>query len=285
MTPLSQDSMDNNTSTQVCSSFESYSVIQLRGQEPILWNEDEYHKALKNLGVGEVDRIPVLSFEWKNLKLLKCQLLEDATFSGIILTSPRAVEACQKSIENEDEWKKFKKVWGEKNVFCVGPKTANEASNRLGLEASLDPKLIGDGHKLGAHIVSFFSDKNGRVKLLLPCSAIAKMYSKDHLEEAGFEVVINFVYDTIPCPNAAEKLRKGIANSTAPNICLVIFSPSNLDSVLPELKRLMTERDLKIIAIGPTTRKAIEDLEIPVWLTCPSPTPDGLSQALRERLS
>lgn len=276
--------MENDASSQVCSPFNSLSVIQFRGQEPVDQDSDEYSKALHDLGVGEVDRIPVLSFAFKNLELLRQQLL-DTTFDGLILTSPRAVEAVQKSLADGSGMDSIKEVWRNRHIFCVGPKTAKELYSQLGLQVSLDPEFIGDGHKLGAQILSFLREKNLNCKLLLPCSTIAKMYSVDQLTSAGHEVVINFVYETIPMPDACDRLKKGVANSIGTNIILVLFSPSNLNAILPELKGLIKEYDMKLVAIGPTTGKAIEDAGIPVWSTCPSPTPEGLINALKEKLS
>lgn len=278
--------MENNVPTQVCSSssLESFSVIQFRGQEPVDHDTDEYHKVLKDAGVGEVDRIPVLFFRFKNLPILKQQLLEDESFTGMILTSPRAVEAVQECLDNEQEILRLKEIWREKHVFCVGPKTAEEARSRLGLRVTLDPELIGDGHKLGAQIVSFLQEKNQlKGKVLLPCSTIAKKYSVEQLEAVGVEVVVNPVYETTAIPDAPLRLRKGVQKATG-SVFLVMFSPSNVKAILPELKRLMTEREVRVVAIGPTTKKAIEEAEVPVWSTCPSPTPAGLLRALHERL-
>lgn len=272
--------MENNVPTQVCSSFQSLSVIQIRGQEPMDHESDEYVLALKRAGVGEVVRIPVLSFAFKNLGTLRKQLLEDLSIIGLILTSPRAVEAVQKSILDDS----LDKVWKDRHVFCVGPKTASEALTKLGLKASLDPELIGDGKKLGEQVVSFFKKINISGKLLIPCSSIAKMYSVEKLEEAGFEVVINLVYETISIPDAPIRVRNVVDGLTGSTTVFVIFSPSNLKAILPEIKSLMMQRDIKIIAIGPTTKKAIEESGVLVWSTCPSPTPDGLISALRDRL-
>ena len=279
--------MENNIPAQVCSSssLQSFSVIQFRGQEPIDHDTDEYHKVLKDAGVGEVDRIPVLSFEFKNLPILKQQLLEEGSFTGIILTSPRAVEAVQECLIDEEEILRLKGMWCDKDIFCVGPKTAEEARSRLGLRSALDPELIGDGHKLGVQIVSFLQERSQlKGKLLLPCSTIAKMHSVEELEAAGVEVVVSFVYETTSFPDAPERLRKGVQKASGSVVFLVMFSPSNFKAILPELRRLMAERDVRVIAIGPTSKKAIEEAGVPVWSTCPSPTPVGLLRALHERL-
>lgn len=275
--------MENNVATQVCSSFKSLSVILFRGQDPIDHGSDQYAIALKAAGVGEVYTIPVLSFEFKNLELLQQQLL-DITFDGLILTSPRAVEAVQKSFVDDSQLKNFIDIWKHKHIFCVGPKTAEELNTRLNLQVSLDPESLGDGHKLGAQVVSFLQAKNVKCKLLLPSSAIGKMYSVEQLRAAGHEVVVSFVYDTIPIPDACDRLMNGVEKSKGSMIILVIFSPSNLNAILPQLRSVMKEYDLKMIAIGPTTEKAIVEAGIPIWSTCTSPTPEGLIKALRDKL-
>jgi len=63
---------------------------------------------------------------------------------------------------------------------------------------------------------------------------------------------------------------------------MVFFSPSGAKSSLPALKEIHGEdlSNVRIVAIGPTTKKEIEDLGYKVFRTASNPSPEAVKQAL-----
>jgi len=68
---------------------------------------------------------------------------------------------------------------------------------------------------------------------------------------------------------------------------LVFFSPSGANSSIPILKNIHQEQlsSSKIVAIGPTTKKEIEDLGFKVFRTATKPTPEAVKKALLDQSS
>ena len=85
------------------------------------------------------------------------------------------------------------------------------------------------------------------------------------------------MYDTVPNQN----LEKLLEEEHLPD-WVVFFSPSGANSSLPVLEKLYKKNlfNIKLIAIGPTTQKEIENLGYKVFKTAEKPTPEAVKDAL-----
>lgn len=106
----------------------SNTVLLLKSQ----FSEDEpdkYELLLKSENF-EVRQIKTLDFKFKNLDELRAKLKQSTEFSGLILSSPRCVQAVQMTNANSNcitEWK-------AKSNFVVGEATYKSALAKLGLD-------------------------------------------------------------------------------------------------------------------------------------------------------
>ena len=72
---------------------------------------------------------PIIQFEFFNIATLIQELSQPERFSGIILTSPRSVTACQKAFSTFEN-KNALKVWREwKSCYTVRPSTSQKLVN------------------------------------------------------------------------------------------------------------------------------------------------------------
>lgn len=90
---------------------------------------DKYESLLKTANF-EVKQIKTLDFKFKNLDELRAKLNKSTEFSGLILSSPRCVQAVQMTIANSD----CIKEWKAKSNFVVGEATHKAAVAKLGLD-------------------------------------------------------------------------------------------------------------------------------------------------------
>ena len=97
------------------------------------------------------------------------------------------------------------------------------------------------------------------------------------MESADISVDHIVVYDTVPNQN----LEKLLEEEHLPD-WVVFFSPSGANSSLPVLDKIHKENlfKVKLVAIGPTTQKEIENLGFKVFITAEKPTPEAVKDAL-----
>ncbi|XP_063698237.1 uroporphyrinogen-III synthase-like [Culicoides brevitarsis] len=216
--------------------------------------------------------VPSIDFEYKNLSELKEALKTPENYSGIIFTSPRSVTAVVKALSNE----KLPSEWKNKQNYCVGASTWNEAS----VELDLNPagKDSGSASKLSEMIINDF-EKDSK-PLLFPCSSIKSDVLPSRLKENGISLKIIDSYDTIPHPELENNLKTIIDDSKIR--LLVFFSPSGVNSCKEILQKgQLTLKNKKIIAIGETTKQSIVQNGFECHGIASSPTPEGLLECLQ----
>lgn len=192
---------------------------------------------------------------------------------GLILTSPRAVTAIA-MLKNQNPC--CLETWIKQPAFCIGHTTENFAKEQLGLINTLGTES-GNAKNLANFIVNTVK-KNYSKPFLLPCSDIARDTIPQILSENGMEVEKIVVYKTKAHENLKEKLQ--LALKLQPNI-LVFFSPSTVENIVITLnhdKSIFGQ--LKIIAIGPVTERALFDSSIKVHGVAEKPEPKALTEVI-----
>lgn len=91
--------------------------------------QDKYETLLKANNF-EVRQVKTLVFRFKNVEDLKKKLKNSDRYSGILLSSPRCVQAVQMAFEDNH----YSEEWKTKHNFVVGEATYKVALEKLSLD-------------------------------------------------------------------------------------------------------------------------------------------------------
>ncbi|XP_046489216.1 uroporphyrinogen-III synthase [Neodiprion pinetum] len=249
--------------------------------------EKDYVTVLESAGFS-CTQLPVLRFEFINLKKLRALLVQNS-YSGLILTSPRSAEAVKLSLEQGEAWLEsiFSHIWKNLPIYCIGPTTERVARNILGLQRYCGSES-GNAEELAKFIINEMqsaSDNPEARPLLYPCSAIARDTMSTTLEAGGITMQKLPVYKTLPSKTLQTDLNDILSNSLPEYV--VFFSPSAVRYVTNVIKRNRSEKlieQMKFVAIGPVTEKALVEAGLKVYATSRQPDPIALSNALQNML-
>lgn len=233
---------------------------------------DKFLKVLENTEF-DARSISCLSFQFKNLTQLEDHLKSDSAHDGMILTSPRAVKALHEVKKLNSE---ILENWKLKENFSVGEATSLLASELLDLDTS--GRDTGNAQKLSELIIEKFTDRPSK-GFLCPSGNLRLGILERNLNEVSISIEYVEVYETIEHPQLAGSIEelKDIKIDF-----IVFFSPSGVDFSLPHLKRHGIDlQQLKIIAIGPSTKKCLVDHELQCYAECDKPNSESLLAALR----
>jgi uroporphyrinogen-III synthase len=216
-------------------------VLLTRPEEDI----ERDKKIFLSLGI-EVIPLPLIGFRPLDFKIPPL-----GGFDYIYFGSKRAVDFFLS---------KVKKLPSHLRVLVVGKKTANHLREKY----SVEPFLVAKGSsKL---LYEEIKNKNlAAGKVLVPT---AKVHSKGIylLERLGFELHIVPVYETVFLRYPQEEIKAKLAKADI----LIFTSPSTFLALLAnlQLEQLFSLiKGKKIVAIGETTKKAIEDKGLKVdWV-------------------
>ena len=256
-----------------------YSVILCRGEYPAAETtaaaDDDYELAIRQIGISDVHHVPLLQFHFENQQTLLKELHDDGKFEGLILTSPRAVEAVAR-VATADLIDR----WSRKHNFTVGPKTAMRV-HQIGLTRKLRQEVAGNSRILALSIVQQYVDQDSSgIRFLMPCSSIARDELPLILREHNFSVTVIPAYDTIVASDAHVRLSTVIGNAANDNVLIVFFSPSNVNAVSAHLKDTNYGKKILYVAIGHTTTSALESCSMPAICTAALPTAESLAQTI-----
>lgn len=247
-------------------------------------SNEEYVKELSRHHLNAVF-VPVIIFAFKNLEKLYANLQHPHKYAGLIFTSPRGVDAVVKALQTNDT--QLHDSWKMLHNYSVGEVTHNLALGELN-QLFTQGKKSGNASALADFIIETFDGRKD-LPFLLPCSNLAQdtMYVK--LTEHGLRVEPIEVYETKANPNLEQYLNKDLQT---PNLqYLAFFSPSGVTTVANYFKAKNLDLDkYLLVAIGPSTRRALESSGHKVYCTAERPTVEHLVKVLinpedcRERL-
>ncbi|KAL5016970.1 hypothetical protein ScPMuIL_006559 [Solemya velum] len=229
---------------------------------------DAFEQELKGADL-EVLSIPVLSFEFVNAGELVTCLEQYTQYAGIVFTSPRCVAAVvtvYKELATE-------LLEGVKKLKCyvVGKSTALSA-----IEAGFLPcgQESGNAEMLSKEIIKDL-EKDSK-PLLYPCGNLKKDTLPKLLDENGLKLTEVTVYKTAPNKDLEGLVRNYIHSEGVPEF-VVFFSPSGVQSITSAVPSdILPLTKVKVIAIGPTTQKAIEQQGLAVYGVATKPEPQAL---------
>ncbi|XP_066999274.2 uroporphyrinogen-III synthase [Anabrus simplex] len=234
-------------------------------------DDDPYRKKLQECGLI-TKLIPVLDFEYCNLELLHSYLQTPINFSGIIFTSPRAVKAVALSLGTKSG---LHTEWQERPAFVVG-----EGTQRA-LERELAVKGEGSHSGSAGDLADYILERTYEQPLLFPCGNLKHDVLPNKLAKGGVRLSMVTVYQTKPWAHLEENLTEATTRGTQVPEFLVYFSPSGVKSTVPVFEKLQIPlKQVKIVAIGPTTEGALKELQLPVWSRASKPNPDSLAVSI-----
>lgn len=244
----------------------------------LLKSESESVESYKNqLRDNDFDPIfiPTLEFKFKNLDILQEKLLNPNDYSGIIFTSPRSVEACEQAMNG----KKLSEEWFEMHNYCVGECTHNLIHTSFGLNTR--GKHTGSANSLTEFIFENLEGARLTKPFLFPCGNLKQDTLQLKLIDYGYFIEPVESYETVAHSELEENLRSALAGDDSVGSYLAFFSPSGVNSVYAVAQKLdINLMKHKLIAIGPSTRKCMENSELRVYKTAEKPSVEYLVKAL-----
>lgn len=228
---------------------------------------EEYEKAFLDVNY-ETLFVEPLQFDFINKGELSNKLSQK-DYSGLILTSPRAVEAVSKC------WDPTRFViWNTKKIYTVGEASRYKIKLLLGLEAV--GATSGSGENL-ANIITKENPEN--TKFLFPCGNLKTEILPNILKASNITVDALTVYETKENDNLRSELMA--VSERADASCMVFFSPSGCEYISRQLQTFSNNlSQLPHFAIGNTTAHKIENLGIEVAGVAAQPKADSLVEAV-----
>lgn len=225
--------------------------------------------------------IPTIEFVYRNMNELSVALRSYEKYSGLVLTSKRAVDAIAQVIGTADDSRKLIDEWNANNeCFVVGQSTAREAS-KIGFEP------IGGESNSAEQLASLIVQRDGHSPtsskpLFMPCSSIAHDRLPQVLRDAGVALEQLAVYDTAPRGDLDTTIEDALARHGNPD-CAVLFSPSGVAALdTPIRQRFGVQfKQTRYVAIGGTTAEALSAHGYEVGPVPQRPDPKELALVLR----
>lgn len=236
-------------------------------------NSEVYSALLEKHGFEPVF-VPTLDFSFKNLEVLRDRLLSPYKYSGLIFTSPRSITAVRDALQGQ----RLKDDWKPLENYCVGETSYDLILRSLDLDTK--GQQSGNASNLADFIKTDLYNKTITLPFLFPCGNLKQDVLQNKLCEYGYSLDSVEVYETVPHKDLEQNLLAVFRDESVPAFML-FFSPSGITycSDVLEKHRLDLSK-CRIVAIGPSTKKAIENRGFAVHRTAEKPSPEHVVSAL-----
>ncbi|XP_038211530.1 uroporphyrinogen-III synthase-like [Zerene cesonia] len=229
---------------------------------------EDYKKAFSDHNYEAIFVEP-LEFVFINLQELS-EKLQQNDYDGIILTSPRAIEAVSKC------WSPSKFViWNTKRVYTVGEASSRKIKQLLGLDA------LGETSGSAENLAKVMSSENAvSSKFLYPCGNLRSEILPNVLQGAGITIDALTVYET----KENEHLRESLIdlNNNINPCCMVFFSPSGCEYIYRQLQTFNNKLSiLPHFAIGNSTAHKIENLGVEIAGVAAKPKAESVIESVQ----
>jgi uroporphyrinogen-III synthase len=187
-------------------------------------------------------------------------------YKWVVLASPSAVEALLEAVREAGTLERL----GAVRLAAVGPRTAR-ALEGYGLRVAVQP-AEGRGEALYAAMSAHLEPED---EVLLPAAERGRRELEEALLEHGVRVTRVVAYRSLAAPLPPEDLAQ--LEQSPPDVVL-FASPRTAEAFLEAVgpERLGGAR---VVAIGPTTASALEQLGLAVAAVAAQPTPEALVEA------
>lgn len=316
---MAQD-YDNDLILGMNSGTERWIHLLFRGDQPqkdVLNTDedqsDEYIVEFRKKGLMAIC-IPVLEFSFRNIEELSSLLIESSLnnegnkySTGLIITSPRAVEAIGKAVQlisSKQERDKILEGIEKDLILVVGEVSGKKLQSELGIEYNSEAAKTGNVKALVKYIEENINrmEVNSTLRFIYPKSS-----RSENVIETAFQNVPRIdikpivSYETKPASNLKGTLtnelarisfvEKGLTDKFIFN--LIFFSPSGLESFL-SFSREKFVQQLELIfpgnkiesrysSIGKTTEEALLRENIDVFCVSKMPNAASLVESILMR--
>lgn len=234
---------------------------------------DPYEAAFLERGY-EPYFVPVLDHAMVNLDILR-QKLHKAhdTYSGIILTSQRSVEAFGSILADLETEKKDLLL--EMPIYTVGPATC-KAIQDLGFKNVLGSDS-GNGEALATYIIERRRAEESRPLFFAVGDKRRDIISR-RMATHNLALEELVVYETVTASTFSTDFEKTVAEAKSID-WLVFFSPAGADVALEYIQK--NNETTKIATIGPTTEEyLVKQWQVKPAVVSPRPDAESLTTAL-----
>ncbi len=228
-------------------------IVLFRAETP----DDPYAHQLRVAGFAP-EFVPVLQFRPINEERLRGALASSEAYSGLLLTSERAVTRVHSAISSLAPWRQLP-------LYVIGPRTRS----LMGVESWSGPVVSAtSGAKLARKIIAANRDPR---PILFPCSSRRRDELPTTLAAASIAVEEIPAYATIP-------VQPEVAGDAEAPAWVVCFSPSGVEAVVP----LLTDqwKSASRAAIGTTTAEAFDRAGLPARAVALEPEASALTDAI-----
>ncbi|KZO97652.1 tetrapyrrole biosynthesis, uroporphyrinogen III synthase [Calocera viscosa TUFC12733] len=264
---------------------------------------DPYYKALSDRGYSP-HFVPVFEDAFCNEDELDSIVLAGpSTFSGVIITSGRAVKAWEHSVRRvmNAHVSDSSAGWDRISFYAVGPKTAQQMRSMAAehhLDLHLCPKTVlgdeasGTGERLAHYIVDDLRKRENRQtpepSLLYLTGDKVLPTTPNILRQAGISITSLKVYEARTSSTFESDLTH-TANSLKDEALswIAFFSPYGVSVALPSLHRRFNLQTTDgatgphLAAIGPTTASSLRnEWQLAVAAMAQKPNPQALADAI-----
>ncbi|CAE6463882.1 unnamed protein product, partial [Rhizoctonia solani] len=280
----------------------SYHVLLLKNPDES--SPDPYQHTLSLKGFT-TSIVPTLVHSYTDPDGLANTILhEGGEYGGVIVTSGRAVDAWENAVKLVKGRGQLPvtdgiSAWTSKPFYVVGPKTEQQLLNLgpskyiPGPELILGAKESGTGELLAKFICTDYPTRlsHNLPLLYLTGDKNAGGVGKGlQVEGIGFKMVQ--VYATSASTTFEQDFDKGVkeaASQSATDTVVVFFAPSSAELAFPVIRKRFSLSSLleekpraKLVAIGPTTARAVADNHnVRVDAVSSKPQPEALADAIQ----
>ena len=249
---------------------------------------DQYVNLLAdNFPSVKVWPVSVLKFVFEDPEILAKELEKPDDYEGLILTSPRSVEAVGLAFSSSSLDDDLRNIWREDKIcYVVGDSSFDRVSRLLRWNSDkISGQETGNAKNLSQKIIEDFGRKGSSVKFLFPCGNLKRDILPDKLASAGITLKIAECYKT----HQADELESSIETFKSENATLdyaIFFSPSGVRFSWEILLRYFPdfESTCKFVSIGPVTTEALKAKNCRHIFTAQTPNVKGLDEAFRSAL-
>jgi uroporphyrinogen-III synthase len=272
----------------------------------------EYLSSTTDVVINKIAQINLLSFKFINIDELKSKLkvlfyLNASIYGSLILTSKQTVEAIDNALSQlalNTDFRQFSNNNQNLNkltVYCVGNATESRfnklISNELynlnsnQFEVKLNNKTTNEHTQNARYLSQLIIQDANKLKIFYPCSSIRKSDLTDELNKFNLDLDELKVYETTDSEYGRNQFINLINTYQSDNCddcitCLVFFSPSGVDSLFNDnlclVQNVLSNPDLRIISIGPSTSKRLQQLLTNIFIhELKIPSPQSLLETLK----
>lgn len=277
--------------------------------------DDYYMIEFKKKGLVAIS-VPVLEYVFINVeelsRLLKDSILnndDDRCSTGLVITSPRVVEAVRRAVQlipSEQERDKIFRGLEQELVLAVGEVSGKRCQSELGIEYNRDAAKAGDARSLAEYIKRNLNEIEGRTfRLIYPRSSRSDdIIEKTLQNNSTIDMRSIVAYETKPIKDLENILNDEIMNLklnidnmeekiSRLMINLIFFSPSGLESFLTIDETRFVQQlasnfpgrtiELRYSSIGKTTEAALLRNNLNVFCVSKSPDANSLVESILSR--